>query len=82
MPSIKIDDKSYDLDQASSAAQAQLFHVQAIDVEINRMSTLIAIMQTARGNYLRALQEELEKPPSQAASADASGTTATPSNPQ
>lgn len=62
MPNIKINDKDYDLDKASDAAKAQLFHLQAIEVEVNRMNTLIAIMQTSKAAYVKALQQELDNP--------------------
>ena len=62
MPNIKINDKDYDLDKASDAAKAQLFHLQAIEVEVNRMNTLIAILQTSKASYVKALQQELENP--------------------
>ena len=61
MPKIKVDDKEYDLEQLSEAARAQLFHIQAADMEISRMNTLVALMQTARTAYMRALKTELEK---------------------
>jgi hypothetical protein len=73
MSHIKINDKEYDLSTASKTAKVQLLHLQAIDLESNRLNTIIAIMQTARGNYLRDLQEELEKTQAQAVSAYASG---------
>lgn len=62
MPTVKINDKEYDLDNASEAVKAQLFHLQAIASEINRMNTLTAILQTAKGNYVRALEQELDNP--------------------
>jgi hypothetical protein len=61
MPNIKIDDKDYDLDQLPEAARAQIFHLRAIEAEMNRMNTLLAVMGTARSAYLRALKAELEK---------------------
>lgn len=61
MQKIKIDDKEYDLDKLTEAARAQLFHIQATDVEINRMNTLIAVMQTARKAYIRSLKSEIDK---------------------
>lgn len=61
MANIKINDKEYNLDEATDAAKAQLFHLQAIEVEITRMNTLIAVMQTARVSYVNALQQELER---------------------
>jgi hypothetical protein len=62
MSKIKLNDKEYDISTATDAAKAQLFHLQAIEAEITRMNTLIAVFQTARGNYARALQQELENP--------------------
>lgn len=62
MSKIKINDKEFDLTHATDAAKAHLFHLQAIEVELNRMTTLSAVLQTARANYARALQQELEKP--------------------
>jgi Family of unknown function (DUF6447) len=62
MSKIKLNDKEYDLASATEAAKAQLFHLQAIEAELARMNTLIAVLQTARGNYARALQQELETP--------------------
>ena len=63
MQKIKIDDKEYELDKLPEAARAQLFHIQATEVEINRMNTLIAVMQTARTAYSKALKAELDKLP-------------------
>jgi hypothetical protein len=62
MQKLIINDKEYDLSTATEAAKAQLFHLQAIEAELARMNTLIAVLQTARGNYARALQQELENP--------------------
>lgn len=61
MQKIKIDDKEYELDKLPEAARAQLFHIQATEVEINRMNTLIAVMQTARTAYINALKSEIKK---------------------
>ena len=61
MQKIKIDDKEYEFDQLSESARAQLFHIQTIELEINRMNTLIAVMQTARTAYIRSLKSEIDK---------------------
>lgn len=63
MSKIKIDNKEYELENLSEAGRTQLFHIQATEVEINRMNTLIAVMQTARTQYAAALKAELEKNP-------------------
>jgi hypothetical protein len=62
MSTIKINEKEFDMANATEAARAQLFHLQAIEAEVARMNTMIAVLQTARGNYARALQQELENP--------------------
>lgn len=59
---IKIDDITYTTENASDAAKVQLMHIQAIDVELSRMSVLTAILQTARANYVRVLKQELDDP--------------------
>lgn len=61
MPKIKIDDKEYETESLSEEAKAQIFHIQAIDFEVNRMNTLIAVMQTAKSGYLQALKAHFEK---------------------
>ncbi len=59
MPTIKIDDKEYDLDHLSDEAKAQLQSLQFVDAEIQRLNAQGAILQTARIAYAKALQEAL-----------------------
>ena len=59
MPSIKIDDKEYDVEDLSQEARNQLQAVQFVDQELVRMQLQIAAMQTARNAYGRALAAEL-----------------------
>jgi hypothetical protein len=61
MPNITIDNREYDLDSLSETARAQIFHIQAAELEINRMNTLIAVMQSTRKVYLGELKTELAK---------------------
>jgi hypothetical protein len=61
MPKIKIDNKEYDSESLPEEANAQIFHIQAIDFEINRMNTLIAVLQTAKSGYTQALKLTMEK---------------------
>jgi len=56
MPNIKIDNKDYDLDTLSDEAQAQLTSLRFVDSEIQRKNAEIAILQTARAAYSKALQ--------------------------
>lgn len=58
---IDIDGKTYEIDQLSDEAKAQLGNIQAVDAEIQRLEQRKAIAQTARNAYARALQEELAK---------------------
>ena len=59
MPTIKIDDKDYDLDQLSDAAKAQLASLQFVDSELQRLNNQAAVLQTARAAYSKALNEAL-----------------------
>lgn len=59
MPTIKIDNKEYDLDQLSTEAKAQLASMQFADAELQRLGFLTAAMQTARNAYAQALNVAL-----------------------
>lgn len=59
MPSIKIDEKDYDLDKLSEAAKAQLASLQFVDAELQRLAAQTAVLQTARMAYSKALNEAL-----------------------
>ena len=59
MPTIKIDDKEYDLDQLSGDAKAQLHMLQFVDAELQSLTAKIAVLQTARAAYSKALNEAL-----------------------
>jgi len=59
MPTIKIDDKEYDLDQLSDEAKAQLASLQFVDSELQRLNNQAAVLQTARAAYSKALNEAL-----------------------
>ena len=61
MPKITIDNKDYDTDSLSDAAKAQLTSLQVTDQEIQRLNIQLAIAQTARNAYARALGELLPK---------------------
>ena len=59
MPTITIDNKSYDLDSLSNEAKAQLEMLLATDAEIKRLQQNLAMSQTARNAYAKALQAAL-----------------------
>lgn len=58
---IKIDEIDYDFDTLSAEAKSQISLIKVAESEISRMQAGIAIHQTARASYLRALKEELAK---------------------
>lgn len=59
MPTITIDNKSYDLDSLSTEAKAQLSSLQFVDAELARLQAKAAALQTARNAYAKALQAAL-----------------------
>jgi len=59
MPTIKIDNIAYDLDQLSDEAKAQLASIQFVDQELVRLQAQVAAMQTARNAYVSALKAAL-----------------------
>lgn len=61
MPIIKINGDAYDTDKLSKVAKEHLVSIQAVDQEIIRLKAQLAIAQTARNTYGKALQELLEK---------------------
>ncbi|AUB78979.1 hypothetical protein FPL11_06445 [Spiribacter aquaticus] len=56
---VTIDGNEYDLESLNEAAKSQLTNVQVTDQEIARLQQRLAIAQTARQAYARALQAEL-----------------------
>lgn len=66
MPTITIDNHSYDLDTLSADAKAQLQSLRFVDSELQRLQAQTAICQTARAAYSKALQAALPTPLEQA----------------
>jgi len=62
MPTLKIDDREFDLDTLPEAAKQQLQMLQVTEAEIGRLNAQIAIAQTARLSYLNALKQHLPTP--------------------
>ncbi len=61
MPKMTIDGKEYDTDEFSDEAKAELQSLQVVDRKIAELNADIAIMQTARNAYGKALTELLPK---------------------
>jgi len=61
MTTISIDGKDYNLDILSDEAKNQLTSIQFVDGELARINAKIAVYQTARIAYSKALNDELNK---------------------
>ena len=61
MPKISIDGVDYNTEDLSENGTAQLASLQFLEVQMNKIRSEIAVYQTARNSYIKALQEELEK---------------------
>ena len=61
MPSVKIDNKEYELDSLSVEAKSQLSALQFCDQELAKLQAQAAVYQTARNSYVAALKAELAK---------------------
>ena len=59
MPTIRIDNKEYDLDTLSDECKAQLASLQFVEQELARLQAQAAVLQTARTAYAKALQAAL-----------------------
>jgi hypothetical protein len=59
MPTIKIDNKEYDLDTLSKECKAQLASIQFVEQELARLQAQAAVLQTAKAAYLQALKSSL-----------------------
>lgn len=58
---ITIDGSEYKLSDLSDNAKNQIMNLRVTDQEISRLQQLLAIAQTARTAYAKALAEELPK---------------------
>ena len=59
MPTIKIDNKEYDLDTLSDECKAQLASIQFVDQELARLQAKAAVLQTAKAAYLQGIKSSL-----------------------
>lgn len=58
---ITIDGKEHQLSNLSENARNQVTNLQVTDGEIKRIQAKLAIFQTARMTYAKALKDELDK---------------------
>ena len=59
MTTIKIDNKDYDYATLPAEAKTQLANLQFIEAEQVRLNAKIAVLQTARNSYAKALSDAL-----------------------
>lgn len=59
MALITIDEKDYDLDTLTADAKAQVVSLRAVDRRIMAVREELAILQTARNAYAKALKQVL-----------------------
>ena len=59
MPTIKIDNKEYDLDALSAECKGQVASIQFVEQELARLQAKGAVLQTAKAAYLLALKASL-----------------------
>lgn len=59
MTIIKIDDKEYDSSQISKEAKDQFDSLRFVEAELQRLQAQAAVLQTARGAYLRSTPTSL-----------------------
>ena len=65
MPTLTINDKTYDIGKLSKEAKTQVTNLRFVDSEIARLNATLAVLQTARNTYIQALLPHLEGTPEQ-----------------
>jgi len=60
---ITIDGREYDPEKLSAKAKEQIGSMQFVDNEIAKLNSMLAVLQTARLTYGRALREALNEDP-------------------
>jgi hypothetical protein len=61
MVKIVIDDAEYETEELETNAKAQIASVQFLDVHVQTLRNEIAVYETAKRSYQRALRAELDK---------------------
>ena len=61
MPKITIDNIEYNSEDLTDNGKAQLASLQFLEVQMARLTSEIAVYQTARNSYAAALKAELDK---------------------
>ena len=67
MATLNVNDKTYDMDKLPKEAQAQVTNLRFVEAEIARQTALLAVLQTARNTYTKALLPHLKDVPEKSA---------------
>lgn len=59
MTTVNIDNVEYEFESLSDDAKAQFNSLKFVEVELQKAEAMIAVLQTARGAYARALKSAL-----------------------
>lgn len=61
MPKITLDDVEYNTEDLTDNGKAQLASLQFLEVQMNKLTSELAVYRTAKIAYMTALKQELEK---------------------
>lgn len=61
MPKITVDGIEYNTEDLTENGKAQLASLQFLELQMNKLTSEIAVYQTARNSYLAALKAELDQ---------------------
>lgn len=61
MPKFIVDDVEYNTEDLSDNGKAQLASLQFLEMQMGKIKSEIAVYQTARQSYVKALKDELSK---------------------
>jgi phage host-nuclease inhibitor protein Gam len=61
MPKFIVDDVEYNTEDLSDNGKAQLASLQFLEAQMGKIKSEIAVYQTARQSYVKALKDELSE---------------------
>ena len=61
MPKITVEDIEYNTEDLTENGKAQIASLQFLEVQMNKLTSEIAVYQTARNSYITALKAELDQ---------------------
>jgi hypothetical protein len=61
MPKITVEGIEYNTEDLTENGKAQIASLQFLEVQMNKLTSEIAVYQTARNSYIAALKAELDQ---------------------